>query len=241
MQASIHPAAESFDLPSRFSRAVRSLRELIRDPESTEKAFDLFFAIGRGDFERQFRRFAAHDDGARLLDEKPSLADALCDRAALARMPDGSFGRAYLAYLDRNGFRADGLVALERVVRARWERDEALPPLDAGRSWFRDRSILMHDLFHVLAGRETDPPGEGALLWFTLAQLGGGANLFLTAGATLELVRVRGLDWFRVVRESWKQGRGARWLVTLRFEELLPLPLETVRGLAGVIAPRVAA
>jgi ubiquinone biosynthesis protein COQ4 len=235
MQATISHSDHPRDLSSRFGRAVRSLRELIRDPESTEKAFDFFFAIGRGDFERQFRRFAGDPEGARLLASQPTLLAVLKDREGLGRMPQGSFGRAYLAYLDRNGFRADGLVAIERTVRSRWERDGALPPLDAERSWLRDRTILMHDLFHVLTGRETDPPGEGALLWFSQAQLGGGANLFLTFGATLELVRVRGFEWLRVVREAWNQGRRARWLVTMPFEDLLPLPLDTVRAMARVV------
>jgi ubiquinone biosynthesis protein COQ4 len=234
MQATHSHQGHPHDLSSRFGRAVRSLRELIRDPESTEKAFDFFFAIGRGDFERQFRRFARDPEGARLLASRPSLLATLCDREGLRRMPEGSFGRAYLAYLDRNRFEPDGLVAIERTVRARWERDGALPPLDAERSWLRDRTILMHDLFHVLTGRDTDPFGEGALLWFSQAQLRGGANLFLTLGATAELVRVRGFEWLSVVRNSWNQGRRARWLVTMPFEELLPLPLETVRGMARV-------
>jgi ubiquinone biosynthesis protein COQ4 len=234
MQASITDSIHPTGLQSRFGRAVRSLRELIRDPESTEKAFDFFFAIGRGDFERQFQRFARDPEGARLLAAQPSLLATLCDRAALESMPDGSFGRAYVAYLDRNGFQPDGLVVIERTVRTRWERDGALPPLDTERSWLRDRTILMHDLFHVLTGRDTDPPGEGALLWFSQAQLRGGAALFLTLGATLELVRVRGFEWLREVSNAWKQGRRARWLVTMPFEELLPLPLETVRAMARV-------
>jgi ubiquinone biosynthesis protein COQ4 len=234
MQASISQPGHPHDLSSRFGRAVRSLRELIRDPESTEKAFDFFFAIGRGDFERQFQRFLRDPEGARLLAARPSLLAALCDRDVLGRMPEGSFGREYLAYLDRNGFQADGLVTIERTVRARWERDGALPPLDAERSWLRDRTILMHDLFHVLTGRDTDPPGEGALLWFSQAQLRGGAALFLTLGATAELVRVRGFEWLREVRRAWNQGRRARWLVTMPFEELLPLPVETVREMARV-------
>lgn len=234
MHASISSASDSSRLWSRFELAARSLRELIRDPESTEKAFDVLFAIGRGDFERQFRRFASDPEGARLLAERPSLAVALRDRAALAHLPQGSLGRAYLEYLDRNGFQAEGLVNVERTVRARWEKEGNLPPLDEERSWFRDRVILMHDLFHVITGRNTNPSDEGALLWFSQAQLGGGANLFLTLGATLELIHVWGIGWLGEVRRSWRQGSRARWLVTLRFEELLQTPLEAVRGMARV-------
>jgi ubiquinone biosynthesis protein COQ4 len=236
MQSSISHITEKSpgDRRPRMARAIRSLRELLRDPESTEKAFDVFFAIGRNDFERQFKRFARDPEGARLLSERPSLLAALSDRAALRRLPEGSFGRAYLTYLERNRFEADGLVNLERTVRARWEREEELPVLDAPRRWIRDRTILMHDLFHVLTGRDTDPRGEGALLWFSQAQLGGSANLLLCLGATSELMRVYGVSWLKEVAKAWTEGRRARWLVTLPFEELLPVPLERVRELAGV-------
>lgn len=218
----------------KFGRAARSLRVLVRDPESTEKAFDVLFAIGRGDFERQFRRFKGDPEAARLLAVRPSLLDAVSNREALVRLPEGSFGRAYLEYVDRNGFHPGGLVKLERSVRARWEREEGLPRLDEERSWFRDRAIVLHDLFHVLTGKDTNPSGEGALLWFTQAQLGGGANLFLTLGATLQLVRVYGPSWFGEVVRAWKLGRAARWLPVMPFEELLAMPLEAVRRLAGL-------
>lgn len=225
----------SADFRPQFGRAIRSLRELVRDPKSTEKAFDVLFAVGRGDFERQYRRFVADKEGRRLLADRPSLVDALGDRTALERMPDGSFGRAYLDYIDRNAFEADGLVKIEHAVRARWEKEEGLPELDAPRSWFRDRAIVMHDLFHVLTGEDTNPSGEGALLWFTQAQLGGGANLFLSVGATLQLMRVRGASWLREVVRAFTLGRRARRLMTLPFEELLPLSLETVRERAGIV------
>lgn len=236
METTIPNSRNTVGFLPKFGRAAHSLRVLVRDPESTEKAFDVLFAIGRGDFERQYRRFAAGPEAARLLAKRPSLLEALCDREALRRLPEGSLGRAYLDYLDRNGFQPDGLVKIERSVRARWEKEDGLPALDAERSWFRDRAIVLHDLFHVLTGKDTNPSGEGALLWFTQAQLGGGANLFLTVGATLQLLRVRGAPWFGEVRRAWRLGRRARWLAALPFEELLPVPLESVRRLAGLPA-----
>ena len=57
------------------------------------------------------RRFAASSNGRALLAERPSLLAALSDREVLARMPRASLGRAYLDYLDRNGFAPNGLLA----------------------------------------------------------------------------------------------------------------------------------
>ena len=219
--------------PLRWRRAWRSLRALLADSDDTAKAIDLTYAIGQGDFERSFQRFAATPCGRRLLETRPALAAALSDRDALERMPEGSLGRAYLAYLDRNGFRATGLVALERGVRERWERDEGVPALDPYRAWFRDRFMLIHDLFHVVTDYGTDDVGEATMLAFSLAQMGGRANALLTAGAAVEVWRTLGARWFPYLFRAWLRGRRAS-LTTLPWEELLALPLDTVRELARV-------
>jgi ubiquinone biosynthesis protein COQ4 len=219
--------------PFRWRRAWRSLRALLADSDDTAKAIDFSYAIGQADFERTFQRFAATPCGRRLLETRPSLADALSDRAALERMPEGSLGRTYLAYLDRNGFDATGLLTLERSVRQRWEREEGMPVLDAYRAWFRDRFLLVHDLFHVVSDYGTDDVGEATMLAFTLAQTGGRANALLTAGAAVEVWRTLGRRWFPYLFRAWRRGRRAS-LTTLPWEELLPLPLDTVRQLGRV-------
>jgi len=219
--------------PLRWRRAWRSLRALLADSDDTAKAIDFTYAIGQRDFERTFQRFAATPCGCRLLETRPSLADALSDRAALERLPEGSLGRTYLAYLDRNGFDATGLLALERSVRERWEREEGVPVLDPYRAWFRDRFMLAHDLFHVVSDYGTDDVGEATMLAFTLAQTGGIANALLTAGAIVEVWRSLGARWLVYVFRAWRRGRRAS-LTTLPWEELLPLPLDAVRQLARV-------
>jgi len=220
--------------PLRWRRALGELRALLAEPDATEHAISFMYALGSGAFERSFERVAASAPGRALLAERPSLLAALSDRAALARMSDGSLGRAYLAYLDRNGFDPDGLLQLEHRVYARWERDEGAPRLDPVRDWFRDRSILAHDLFHVLTGYDTDDLGEATLLAFSLAQFGGFAQALLTVGAALDCTRARGWRFLRYDFRAWRRGRRAASLVALPWEELLPLRLDTVRRLAGV-------
>jgi ubiquinone biosynthesis protein COQ4 len=224
----------------KLARAVRTLRALIADPEKTENAVDVIYAVGTRDFERGFRRFVALPDGRRLLARRSSLLAALRDCAALERLPAESFGRAYLAYLDRTGFAADGLVALEKRVSARWEAEEGVPRLDPARAWFRERAILAHDLGHVLTGYGTDELGEATLLAFDWGQSAGFSNGLLTFGASLEVFRYLGRGWIAYATRAWRRGRRARWLVTLPFEELLPLSLETVRSIAAIDPPAVA-
>jgi ubiquinone biosynthesis protein COQ4 len=224
----------------RWRRGFRALRALLRDPDDTAKAIDVSFAIGTRDFERSFQRFVSSGAGRVLLAERPSLADALSDRTVLARMHPDSLGRAYLEYLDENGFRAMGLVELEHETQARWEREDGLPSLDPLRIWFRDRVTLAHDLSHVVTGYGTDDLGEATLLAFSQAQLGGRANGLLTAGAALEVFRMLGFRWVSYALRAWRRGWRAASLVALPWEELLPLRLATVRRLARLGAPEEA-
>jgi ubiquinone biosynthesis protein COQ4 len=220
--------------PVRLRRALGELRALVAHPDETHRAIDLVYALGTREFERNFERLAASRDGRALLAERPCLLAALSDRDALARMPEGSLGRAYLAYLERNRFAPESLLEVQNEVQARWEREEGVPRLDPMRAWFRDRSILAHDLFHVLTGYPTDDVGEATLLAFTLAQMGGRGQALLTVGAALRILRAIGWRWLLYDLRAWRRGRRAAWLVALPWEELLPMRLETVRRLAGV-------
>ena len=220
--------------PVRWRRAWRELRELIANPDDTDRALSFMYALAPGEFERHFQRFAASPSGRALIAARPALLEALSDRAALARMPDESLGRAYLAYLECNGFAPGGLIAVQSRVQAQWERESGLPALDPVRSWFLDRTILSHDLFHLLTDYGTDEMGEATLLAFSLGQLGGRGQTFLTLGAAFEIWRTLGWRWLAYDFRAWRRGRRATWLVALPWEELLPLRVATVRRLAGV-------
>lgn len=220
--------------PVHVRRAWLELRALIADPDDTDRAVSLMYAIGRREFEQNFQRFAGSSAGLALLAERPSLLRALSDRDALAGLREESLGRAYLHYLERNGFAPDGLLAVHHRVQSRWESEEDIAPLDPLRTWYRDRSIVLHDLLHVLTDYGTDELGEGTLLAFSLAQFPGRGQAFLTIGAALELWRTLGWRWLAYDLRAWQRGRRAADLVALPWEDLLPLPLAAVRRIARV-------
>lgn len=245
MMATSHDpvAAASFDvadippamIPVSWRRAMRALRELLDEPDRTEKAFEVFVALNGDEEERSFQRFRAHATGAALLRERPCLLDRLSDREALARLPAGSFGRGYLEYLERTGFSPDGLIRLKaEMERHAASIGEQLPVLDPAREWFRVRGLLVHDLWHVLTGYDTDRRGETYLLAFTLAQLPGRANRLLTIGAGLRGLREDGVGLVCAVYSAWQRGRRATWLPALPYEALLPVRLEEVRAGAAI-------
>ncbi len=217
-----------------WRRAWRALRELIDDPDQTEKAFEVLHALDGPSEEHTFREFTHHPEGLRLLAERPSLRDALADREALRALPDDSFGRAVLAHYETFGLDPVALVALDV------EQTASGPSLDRDRAWFRERLMLMHDLWHVLTGYGPDGLGEAALLPFSHTQMGGFGSAMLTLGVGAHVFWHRGLPWLFYLRRAWLRGRRAALLSALPYEALLPQSLEAVRRLAGVEPPNVA-
>src|SRR5690606_1665048 len=144
--------------------AWRALKVLVADPKRTEQVFEILDALAGQSFDRAFAVFAAHPYGARLLREKPSLLAALSDREALRRLPEGSFGRAYLDFMEAGDLTAEGLVEADLMAA---QSSPQAPQLDPDRQYFGDRSRDMHDLWHVLTGYGMGEAGEGANLAFT--------------------------------------------------------------------------
>jgi ubiquinone biosynthesis protein COQ4 len=211
--------------PIQWRRAKRLIQELLANPNETDKVFELIDAMGgRGD-ERTVERFAAHEDSQKLFVEKPSLLATMADRARMLALPEESFGRAYLAFAQRNGFAVDGLLgARDRGL------GEANAELDAERLWFFDRLNLMHDLWHVLTGYETDPAGEAALLAFSIGQgLGNRTIQVLLLVSMVTAPKREGFAFQRFVLQAFRRGRRAGPLLAQRYETLLSRPLEQVR------------
>jgi ubiquinone biosynthesis protein COQ4 len=216
-------------------RAWRTLAALIADPTRTERVFELFDALGGDDGESTFRRFLAEPAGRRLFDTRPSLRVALSDRPALAALPDGSLGRAYLAHLDCYDLDPTGvLAAQERSHQPGQLRD------DPDRAWFFERLNLMHDLWHVLTGYGADEAGEAAVLAFSEAQMPQRAFVVLVAAAAWLGPWGDALSWQRYLLRAWWRGRRASSLLVADWEALLPQPLAEVRAALGVEAPDVA-
>jgi ubiquinone biosynthesis protein COQ4 len=214
-----------------WRRAVGAVRALLDDPDSTQHAFMVTYYLDGDMAGRRLERFLEHPEGRRLYFERSSLMTAVCDRRALAAMPEGSFGRAYLEYLEGNGYDPAGISDLRKQT-------DPVADRDAGGEWFAERVDLMHDLWHVLTGYGTDGAGEAALLPFSLAQYGGRSNLLLTLGAGLESWRrLRSPHWFAYLWRAWRRGRRAARLDVLPYEELLALPLDAVRDAVGIEAP----
>lgn len=215
---------ETYSPRTRPLKALAALWRFLRDKEATHEFFRIVAALDGPVGEQRFQRFAATELGARVLAEKIELRDALGDREALAALPEGSLGRAYLAFITHENLSAEGLQA---EMDATGERFSRAGP-DRRRYIYRVRHS--HDLFHVLTGYGRDFVGELAILAFTRAQTGSRAlRLVIAAGLFKGWREYPGLPVLACVREGARLGRAAGDLLTADWEALLALPLPEVR------------
>ena len=205
--------------------ALRAVRALMADPEDTRQIFVIFKALRGKSGIKTFQRFIASDTGKRIVAEKRALLDTLNDRTALAQLPEGSMGRAYFDFMERENLTADGLVA----AAVDWENE----PVSDDVKLFRERMRDAHDLTHILTGYGRDGLGEMCLLAFMNRHSHNLGQLFVIAMNWPRLPKA----WRAAIVQAWRNGRKAHWFQNLDFEALLPRNLEDVRRELNIPAP----
>lgn len=220
--------AEKSPVPSRpvqWRRAGRAMRALaLQQGDALDATYSVVDAMGGMCEERLFQKFRKTPEGQRLLAERPDLPRLLSDHQTLAALPEGTLGRAFAEVCIRAGINSMALVEAQRNMSRDYAR------LDPARQWFSDRLTVLHDLWHILSGYATQPRGEAGLVAFSYAQ---GLDyrpipFFLGLSVVMRVARIPEL-W-----RAWRRGRQTKSLILQRYEELLPLPLETVRERLGI-------
>ena len=211
--------------------ALGAMRRLLKNREDTSQVFVITSSLRGKSALRGAERLRKTEAGRSALAEKRSLLPILCDRAALAALPAGSFGRADYDFVVREDISAEGLVEASMVQKK-------FPAPTADEQIFRERIRDMHDLWHVLTGYGRDPLGETCVVAFTYAQT---KSTGLGVIALLGLVKIGhalpGAPVRAAVIEAWRHGRVAAWLPGEDMEALLHEPLEALRTRLGIAPP----
>jgi ubiquinone biosynthesis protein COQ4 len=211
-----------YDLP----RASRALSKLLKNPDDLPLVFTLIESMSGTAPHRLIFRMKRRATGARILKDQPDIIPILSDRAALRAMPEGSLGRAYLAFVESEGITPEGIreASLEGAVPG---------PRPDTFQYIHQRMRDTHDLWHAATGYKGDVVGELALLAFTLAQnWNTGVAMIILGGIAKGL----GRDNVRMIVEGYRRGRKAEWLPAQEWESLLPLPVDEVRKCLKVTA-----
>lgn len=216
-------------------RALRAARVLAADPDDLPQVFTIIESLSGTTLDRVARRIQKSEVGRRLITSRSDIVDLLADRAALARLPEGTLGRAYLAFVERENISAEGI----RAAGDKGMTNEVPmpPPLD----WVHARMRDTHDLWHAATGYSGDVLGETALLAFTFAQTWNPAiGLILAIGLSKTIAAPNGgAAARRTILDGFRRGLKAKWLPGQDWESMLTLPLDEVRRLLSLGAPPV--
>lgn len=216
-------------------KVLHHFRKLVADKEDTEQVFHIIEALRDRRFERQAAAFYASPMGRRLLAGGGDLVSLLDDHDAIARLPDGTVGRAYLAFMQREGLSAAGLVAeYDRFRRTRF--DDLLER-------YSNRLRDTHDLHHVLTGYGRDALGEACVLAFSYSQTPSWGTLFIAYAAAFQVRKhvPRRANIFAAVREAQRAGRAAAQaqgrIAEQEIAALLTEPLAAARARLNIAPP----
>jgi ubiquinone biosynthesis protein COQ4 len=216
--------------PIAWKLAAKALIGLSQDTNRTDHVFTIIWALTGDSFERTFEAFAKTEHGKKLLQDKPSLAAVLADRQRLAKMPAGSLGRAYLAFMQKGDFTSDGLMD----AQAHRVDPNAAVEDDPERQYVADRIRDMHDLWHVLTDYGSDDTGEIANLWFSVGQFGNPGMAFIAFFGMLDGRLDPTFGWPRYCLKAFQRGRRAARLVSEPVEDMLELPIAEARRRLGI-------
>jgi ubiquinone biosynthesis protein COQ4 len=205
-------------------RALAAARILASDPDDLPKVFTVIESLSVDTLERIARRLRASEAGRRLIETRPDITLRLADREALARLPAGTLGRAYLAFVEREKISAEGI---RDAANAGMAHVAEMPhPID----WVHARMRDTHDLWHAATGYSGDVLGEISLLAFTFTQTWNpGVALIIAIGLSKTVRFADGAAARRTIFDAFRRGRKSAWLPEQDWEALLELPLDEVR------------
>jgi ubiquinone biosynthesis protein Coq4 len=145
--------------------------------------------------------------------------------AELRALPEGSLGRAYGAFMEKNGLTPEAIPHVED---------------DGGPEYMRAHLYETHDLWHVVTGFGPDPAGEAGLQAVYAAQLPGMLPAALVSAlllnAAIERSSVKTKERFDAVARGWELGQRAKMLFGYPWRERFATPLEDVRRELGIDA-----
>ncbi|KAM4719384.1 ubiquinone biosynthesis protein COQ4 homolog, mitochondrial [Anableps anableps] len=166
-------------------------------------------------------------EGYTILTERPRIRLSTLDLEKMASLPDGSFGREYLRFLEDNKVTPDSRAEVKFVD------DEEL-------AYIMLRYREVHDLLHTLLGMPTNMLGEVAVKWFEAAQTG---LPMCALGAVLGPLRLNAsrLQSLFTSLGPWalQNGRRARCVLSIFYERRWEQSLDDLRQELNIEPPPV--
>lgn len=200
----------------RLQTAVRALKVLEKHPDDPVAAALLNAGLDGDIYRREAEALKATEFGRALLAERPTLQKGSVDLEVLAKLPDGTVGRAFAEYFAQNK-----ISPFSTPYEIRNDVDYLI-------KWYRET----HDLHHILTGYSTDAVGEMEVQAFALGNLGFRVSVMILGFAAL--LRPHNLPpmwkyWARL-KIAYRRGKASENLFKVRYEQHLESTVDTLRA-----------
>ncbi|XP_051893103.1 ubiquinone biosynthesis protein COQ4 homolog, mitochondrial [Pristis pectinata] len=162
-------------------------------------------------------------EGHQILQERPRISTSTLDLTSLRELPEGTFGREYVRFLDVNQVTPDSRMPVKFVD------DEEL-------AYVIQRYREVHDFMHTLLGMPTNILGEVAVKWFEAVQTG---LPMCILGAVFGPLRMSARNIQVLTRDliPWavQCGRAAHCVLNIYYENRWEQSLESLREEIGIL------
>lgn len=200
----------------RLAIGFKSLRVLEYEPDHPMHGPLFEWCLDNGKHLKTVQQFKQSEVGRHLLTTRPTMQGPDLDLKALEAMPDGSLGREFARYFERNGiqpFLTTFAVDSDDVYLAKRYRET-------------------HDLLHVITGYPTHFLGEMELQAFVLGNLGlpsAAMILVFSIGVRFRACGFREFGaYVRRLRAAYRRGQRSRALLDVEFEKRWLQPVTQV-------------
>lgn len=165
------------------------------------------------------------EEGRRILIERPRITSTSIDIEKLRALEEGTFGRAYVDWLEKCGVSPD-------------TRDPVRYIDDPELAYIMQRYRECHDFYHVVTGFPVSVSGELVVKWFELANMGLPVALLSSVFGPLRVKsdRRRRLSSTYL---SWalRCGSQAKPLIGVRWEERWEMKMDDLKRELNISEP----
>lgn len=214
---------ENPSLLTRLRVGLRTLQVLKVEPTNPAWGALFYDSVEIGRCAQLAREFSRHEEGRRLLADKPSLSASELSVEALEKLPPGTFGHAFARY-----YREKGLQPIETLT----------PPKNDA-EYLAKRLRETHDFIHLMTGYDTDVMGEMEVQAFSLGNLHLRTSLIILLNTAREVSQhIPDFDAAVYVRRLWaafRRGADSRQFASFRWEDHWATPVALMRE--QLIAP----
>ncbi|XP_063289049.1 ubiquinone biosynthesis protein COQ4 homolog, mitochondrial [Pelobates fuscus] len=169
-------------------------------------------------------RMSQDPEGAQILQERPRIRISTLDIERLRELPEGTFGREYVRFLDVNNVTPDTRMPVKFVD------DEEL-------AYVAQRYREVHDLMHTLLGMPTNMLGEVIVKWFEAVQTGLPMCILGAVFGPLRLNTKRMKALIELLPWAVQSGRNAHCTLNFYYEKRWEQSLQTLREEIGILPP----